>query len=185
MECHRHNGLDFSDFENFSFLRTASGGTSTLLGYVFDDGRVDTGLPYMPQAQFASALLQGDLSAWQAMRRWSQLPQPEAVVTITAAQPRWPAEISVSTDTLTLTAPGPTPVRVVNESANDLYACLYFVDECDSEPERLPGRQPGTAPAELDYPLEFSGKNGYPWTILLETHQPNGGGREIIVRRGY
>jgi hypothetical protein len=185
MECHRHNGLDFSDFDNFSFLRPASGGRSTLLDYLYDDGRVDTGRPYMPQAQFASELLQSDLSAWQAIRRWSGLSAPEAVVTIPAAQPHWPGVIAVSTDTVTLTAPGPTRVRIVNASTHELYACLFVVDECVDEEQRLPAGEPGAPPPELDYTLEFTEKNAYPWTILLGTDDPGGGGRDITVRRGF
>jgi hypothetical protein len=189
MECHRHNGLDFSDFANFSFLRPlgSPGGLSLLQQYVVDDGREDTGLPYMPQAQADFESLQGDLNAWDVMRRWSGLPQSDEVVRIPANQPGWPAQIALSTDRVTVKVPGLVHLRFVNETPYDFDVVNTF-DGKDDENTRLhiPPALPGGGPAEVDRPTGFRGPDhGISDQLVMYNRVQGGGSHYITISQGF
>jgi hypothetical protein len=186
MECHRHNGFDFSDYDNFEFLRPVTGGRSLLEQYVTDDGRGQSGLPYMPQAQAALAGLQLDVAAWSAIRSWSSLPASEAVVEIAADQPQWPFTMKVSTDTVVARRAGPMAIRVVNRSTHDVG--IVTTDVLDRT-KSIPGVRPGGSPTSVVFPAAFTGPApGIPQVqFALNGAAPDGSASTtwITVKRAY
>lgn len=73
MQCHRHNSLDLSDYENFKTVGTGS--PAMILKFLNQDPLAPTGISFMPQSEFMFARLKNDLFAMQAINTW--LAQPE------------------------------------------------------------------------------------------------------------
>jgi hypothetical protein len=74
MACHRHNLLDWSSYDNFSFLKTITGTSSLLeqyMGFAHDPARV---LPVMPQEELAHEIVRRSDGVQSTIHAWAAAP---------------------------------------------------------------------------------------------------------------